>query len=113
MNLLFISTVVSNQSKARTGNLLHSLTWYIWELHWRQPHPASCGFFTLLVFMLFLKLMVMMGGLLPDVPQQLSAVAIYHQTTNAMCFMLSLVISTAVSTRCCRWKLGTRSLRSC
>lgn len=45
------------------------------------------------------ELMVMMGGLLPDAERQLSAVAIY-QTTNAMCFMLSLGISMAVSTRC-------------
>ena len=44
------------------------------------------------------ELMVMMGGLLPDAERKLSAVAIY-QTTNAMCFMLSLGISTAVSTR--------------
>ncbi|KAA6421094.1 MAG: hypothetical protein FRX49_09004 [Trebouxia sp. A1-2] len=44
------------------------------------------------------ELMVMMGGLLPEAERQLSAVAIY-QTTNAMCFMLSLGISTAVSTR--------------
>lgn len=44
------------------------------------------------------ELMVMMGGLLPDAERQLSAIAIY-QTTNAMCFMLSLGISTAVSTR--------------
>ena len=44
------------------------------------------------------ELRVMMGGLLPDAERQLSAVAIY-QTTNAMCFMLSLDVSTPVSTR--------------
>lgn len=42
--------------------------------------------------------MTILGGLLPDAERQLSAIAIYT-TTNAMCFMLSLGISTAVSTR--------------
>ncbi len=42
--------------------------------------------------------MMLMGGLLPDTVRQLSAVAI-HETINAMCFMLSLQISAAVSIR--------------
>ena len=44
------------------------------------------------------EIMTILGGLLPDAERQLSAIAIYT-TTNAMCFMLSLGISTAVSTR--------------
>lgn len=48
------------------------------------------------------EIMTILGGLLPDAERQLSAIAIYT-TTNAMCFMLSLGISTAVATRynCC------------
>ena len=42
--------------------------------------------------------MTILGGLLPDAERQLSAIAIYT-TTNAMCFMLSLGLATAVSTR--------------
>lgn len=44
------------------------------------------------------EIMTILGGLLPDAERQLSAIAIYT-TTNAMCFMLSLGLSTAVSTR--------------
>ena len=44
------------------------------------------------------EIMTILGGLLPDAERQLSAIAIYT-TTNAMCFMVSLGISTAVSTR--------------
>jgi hypothetical protein len=43
------------------------------------------------------QLMMLMGGLLPDTERQVFAVAIY-QTTNAMCFMLSLRISTTLFT---------------
>lgn len=44
------------------------------------------------------EIMTILGGLLPDAERQLSAIAIYT-TTNAMCFMLSLGLATAVSTR--------------
>lgn len=44
------------------------------------------------------EVMTILAGLLPDAERQLSAIAIYT-TTNAMCFMLSLGISSAVATR--------------
>lgn len=44
------------------------------------------------------EIMTILGGLLPDAERQLSAIAIYT-TTNAMCFMLSLGLAAAVSTR--------------
>ena len=58
------------------------------------------------------ELSVMMGGLLPDAERQLSAIAIY-QTTNAICFMLSLGISSAVATRCALSTLPPKKLLAC
>ena len=44
------------------------------------------------------EIMTIMGGLLPDAERQLSAIASYT-TTNALCFMISLGLSAALSTR--------------
>lgn len=45
-----------------------------------------------------LEIAIMMGGLLPDAPLQLSAMAIYN-STNDLCFMVSNGMAVAVSTR--------------